>query len=120
MKKSTIASAATFFAILLHVTTASACGDKLLYLSRIYHHHSLADNTVAVYARPNSVLENVAALNLDKAFHEAGYRLILVRSDHDLANALQSGAADIIIADIADAPAIEQSALAARIPISPS
>jgi hypothetical protein len=42
-----------------------------------------------------------------------------VNNDHDLAMALQSHAADVVIADIADAPAIAESATAARILIIP-
>lgn len=119
MKKTAIASAAALLSVALSVTTASACGDKLLYLSRIYRHHEIADNTVAVYARPNSLLENVAALNMDKAFHEEGYHLLLINSDRDLAMALESGAPDVIIADIADTATIEQRASAAKVPIIP-
>jgi hypothetical protein len=99
-------------------TAAWACGDKLLHLSRIYRMHGL-DKTVMVFARPDSLLENVAALNLDKAFREEGYHLLLVNSNHDLALALQSGAADVVIADIADAAVIARSGAASKIPIIP-
>ena len=44
---------------------------------------------------------------------------MLVSSDRDLAMAIQSKAADVIIADIADVEAIDQPASAARIPIIP-
>jgi hypothetical protein len=119
MKKTAIASAALFLSVLLSAPRASACGDKLLYLSRIYRHHGLTNNTVAVFARPNSLLADVAGLKLDKVFHDEGYHLLLVDSDHDLAMALQSGAADVIIADVADVAAIQQSASTAKVPIIP-
>jgi hypothetical protein len=118
MKKTAIALAAILF-LILSAPPLSACGDKLLYLSRIYRHHGVTDNTVAVFARPNSLLDNVAALNLDKVFHDEGYHLLLVNSDRDLAMALRSGAADVVIADIADVAAIERPASAAKIPIIP-
>lgn len=119
MKKMAIASAGIFFSVLMSVTTASACGDKLLYLSRIYRHHGLTDNTVAIFARPGSLLENIAAPNLDKTFHENGYHLLVVNSHRDLTLALQSGAPDIIIADIADATSIDQPSSMGKIPIIP-
>jgi hypothetical protein len=119
MKKTALFSAAVLSCILLNTMPLSACGDKLLYLSRIYHHHGSANNTVAIFARPNSLLENVASLKLEKVFHEDGYHLLLVNSDRDLAMALQSGAADVVIADIADAAALEQAAQGSKIPIIP-
>ena len=119
MKKTAIAFASVFFAVLASTRPVSACGDKLLYLSRIYRHHSLINNTVAVFARPNSLLENASALHMEKTFHDEGYNLLLVNSDRDMAMALQSGAADVIIADVADVAGIQESASAARIPIIP-
>ena len=119
MKKKAIASASVFFSLVLGTPAMLACGDKLLHLSRIYRHHGSADSTVAVFARQNSLLDNVAALKLDKAFHDEGYKLLLINSDRDLEMAVQAGAADIIIADIADAGAIQQTASAAKIPIIP-
>jgi hypothetical protein len=119
MKKAAVASVAVILCVLSSATTVSACGDKLLYLSRIYRHHRPANNTVAIFARPNSLLENAAALKLDKIFHEEGYHLLLVNSEHDLAMALQSGAADVVISDIADVEFIQQRVSAAKIPIIP-
>jgi len=119
MKKTTIAYAAISLCLLLSATAVLACGDKLLYLSRIYRHHGIANSTVAVFARPNSLLENAAALNLAKAFHEEGYHLLLVNSDRDLTMALQSGAADVVIADISDVEVIRQRASEAKVPIIP-
>jgi hypothetical protein len=117
MKRMAIATAAVGF--LLSATTVLACGDKLLYLSRIYRHHSTTDSTVAVFARPNSLLANAAALNLEKTFHEAGYHLLLVNNDRDLTMVLQSGAANIVIADISDVETIQQQASEAKVPIIP-
>jgi len=103
----------------LGAATALACGDKLLFLSRIYRHHGAAGNIVAVYARPHSLLENASAQELSKAFHENGYHLLFVSNDHDLAMALQSHAADAVVADIADTAGIVQPAAAAGILVIP-
>jgi hypothetical protein len=119
MKKPVITFAIVFCFLCLSAATAWACGDKLLFLSRIYRHHGTAGNTVAVYARPHSLLENASAEELSKAFHQEGYHLLLINNDHDLAMALQSHAADVVIADIVDTAAIGESATAARILIIP-
>ena len=96
-----------------------ACGVKLLHLSRIYRHHNAAPITVAVFARPNSLLSNARALNLAKSFQEEGYRLLLVDNDQDLILALQSGAADLVISDMTDVETIREPALQAKVPIIP-
>jgi hypothetical protein len=116
MKKLALVAVASF---LVSATAALACGDKLLYLSRIYRRHETASRTVAVFARPNSLLGNTAALNLSKVFHEEGYHLLLVSSERDLTMALQSGVADVIIADIADVDSIQQRVGEATVPIIP-
>ena len=120
MKKTAVVPAVVGLCVLLSAATGSACGDKLLYLSRIYRHHGNANGTVAVFSRPNSLLENAANLNLSKSFHEAGYHLLVVNSYPDLAMALQSGAADVVIADIADVPTIQEQASKAKVPIIPA
>jgi hypothetical protein len=119
MKKTAIASAAIFFSALSSARPVSACGDKLLYLSRIYRHHELSNSTIAVYARPHSLLENAAGLKLDKVLHEEGYHLLLVNSESDLAMAIQSGTPDLVIADMGDVASIQQLTSTAKIPIVP-
>ena len=89
------------------VTTASACGDKLLRLSRLYRHQAkAANNTVLIYARPHSMVDSASSASLEKAFKEEGYKLLLVNSERELTLALQSGAVDVVIADVADASQI--------------
>jgi hypothetical protein len=119
MKKTATLLMSVFCLLSLSSASAWACGDKLLFLSRIYRHHGNSNNIVAIYARQHSLLENVSAEELSKAFHSEGYHLLLVKNDHDLAMALQSHAADVVIADIADTPAIEESAAAAKVSIIP-
>lgn len=92
-------------------TTASGCGDKLLRINRLYRNEAMAANsTVLVYARPNSLLDSASAGSLEKAFKREGYKLLLVNNEHEFALALQSGAADVVIADIADASQVAKLA----------
>jgi hypothetical protein len=94
--------------ILFAAITASACGDKLLHLSRIHRLRVTAGNgAVVIFSRPGSLLENVASLHLDKAFQEEGYHLLLVNNDRELALAIQSGVANVVITDVADVPLLQ-------------
>jgi hypothetical protein len=119
MKKMAIISAWVVSYGLAGVLPASACGDKLLYMSRIYRHHELNNTTIAVYARPHSLLENTASLKLDKAFQQEGYHLLVVNSQDDLAVAIQSGVPDVVVADLGDVASIDPLTAAAKIPIIP-
>lgn len=119
MKKTLIASAGVTVCLCLSATAVMACGDKLLYLNRIYFHRASANSTVAIFSHPNSLLENAARLNLAKAFDQDGYHLLLVNNGHDLALALQSGAADVVIADMTDVASIQMQFKEAKIPIIP-
>jgi hypothetical protein len=102
MKKS-IATLSVFLCVVLATTVAWACGDKLLHLNRIHHlRDSGSNNAVVIFSRPGSLLENAAALHLEKAFESEGYRMTLVNSDRDLTMAIQAGVADALILDIAD------------------
>ena len=117
MKRKAILFTSVFCFLCLSAATAGACGDKLLFLSRIYRLHGTSTNIVGVYARPHSLLANSSAEELSKTFHQEGYHLLMVNNDHDLAMALQSHAVDVVIADIADTSALEQPANAAKVPI---
>lgn len=108
-----------YLSCLLSAATAWACGDKLLFLSRIYRHHGTNGATVAVYARPHSLLENSSAAELSKPFHEEGYHLLVLNNDHDLALAIQSHAIDAVVADISDIAAIRDSSNTAGILLIP-
>jgi hypothetical protein len=114
MKRTTGISFILLFAMSAN-TPLSACGDKLLHLSRIHRHHAVrAETTVAVFARPDSLLANTSAQDLEKHFREAGYRLLLVNNDRELALAVESGAADVVIADISDAPSVRRLSAATQ------
>src|SRR5215831_12886431 len=97
------------FLVLAFAIAASACGDKLLHLSRIHRFHALAGNgSVVIFARPNSLLENAASFQLEKAFKNEGLRLRLVSTDHEFAEAIQSGKVDVVILDTADKDAVRR------------
>ncbi len=102
MKKTT-AVPVVIVSVLLAAITASACGDKLLHLSRIYRRHAMnSTGAVVIFSRPNSLLENAASLHLDKAFQEEGYHVVFINTERELTLAIQSGVADVVIADIED------------------
>ena len=89
--------------VLSTAIAASACGDKLLHISRIHRSHTPAANgLVVVFARPNSLLENAAGFHLEKAFKDEGLGLRLVSTDSQLEEVIRSGKADVVIVDIAD------------------
>src|SRR4051812_4223747 len=102
--KRTTAVALIAVAISFSAVAASACGDKLLHLSRIHRSHAFSNTgSIVVFARPNSLLENAANIHLASAFQDAGHKLLLVNTDRELTQAIQSGVADVVIVDIADA-----------------
>jgi hypothetical protein len=106
--------------VLTIAVSASACGDKLLHLSRIHRSHAPAGNAmVVVFARPNSLLENAASFHLERAFKQEGVVLRLVSTDSELAEVLQSGKADVAIVDIADKDLVRKLASAASLLVVP-
>jgi hypothetical protein len=105
--KKTVTAALVIACVFMAAIAASACGDKLLRLNRIYRHHPMAaDTTVLVFARRDSLLDGASTLSLEKVFREDGYRLLLVNNERELVRALQAGVADVVIADIVDAASI--------------
>ena len=108
---------------LLVMTTAigaSACGDKLLHLSRIHRlHPSSVTGSVVVFAKPNSLLENAASFHLEKAFKDEGLGVRLVSTDRELMDLIQSGKADVVIVDIADTDAVQRLTSAAPLLVVP-
>jgi hypothetical protein len=105
MKRAYITASAVL-CLLLANTSAPACGDKLLHLSRIHRRHTNSNFAVLVYSRPDSLLQNAADLHLEKTFHDEGYSVLFAKSEREVALALQSGAANAVISDIADAESV--------------
>lgn len=106
MRKS-IVVLAIVASVLLAAVAASACGDKLLQLSRIHHRHAVGESVaVLVFSRPGSLLSNAANLRLEQTFQQEGYHVVLVNTEGELAAALQARVSNIVIADVADLPAV--------------
>lgn len=98
------------FLVLATAIAASACGDKLLHLSRM--HRALAmHGSVVVYSRPNSLLGNAASLRLESAFQKAGHSVRLISNDRELDAAIRWSPPDVVIVDIADIAAVRELAL---------
>jgi hypothetical protein len=91
--------------ILTSAPDLSACGDKLLHLNRL-HRAKTKPASVVVFYRPDSLLGGTSPERLNKAFEEAGHKLILVTTDRDLRAALQAGVAEVLIADLQDAASL--------------
>jgi len=91
--------------VLISSPSASACGDKLLRLTRL-HRGKTTPVSVVVYARPNSLLQDVATMQMNKAFQSEGHKLTVIKSGRDLEAALQAGVADVLIADVSDASTV--------------
>jgi len=108
------------FLVLTTAVAASACGDKLLHLSRIHRFHALASNgSVILFARPNSLLENAASFHLERAFKDEGLSLRLVRTDRELEEAIESGKVDVVIVDIADRDVVRRVTSSAPVLVVP-
>jgi hypothetical protein len=87
--------------VLLSAPGASACGDKLLHLTRL-HRSKTIPVSVVVFSRPNSLLQDAGTAQMSKAFENAGHKLTLVKSESDLQAAMRAGVAEVLIADLAD------------------
>src|SRR5436190_4637777 len=118
-------SIALLFAVVLLGSSArlSACGDKFLVVGRGTRFQSGARAThpasVLIYAPPECVPPKSAC---DKKFQivlrQAGYRSMTATSAEELAGLLKQRSYDVVIADIADARAVER--LAALEPSGPA
>lgn len=87
-----------------------ACGDKFLILGRGTRFQRAAARTPAsilVYANPTSNLPKALAnLPVEATLRKAGYKPTTVTSTSDLDAALGRGGWDLVLADIADSPAL--------------
>ena len=98
---------------------ASACGDKLLMLGRGVKFGSISSSyhaSIIAYI-PESVLQS-AAINdaqFQQTVRKAGHRLRLVRQVDALAEAVQSGAYDIILVDLQDSALVDKQVTTAAV-----
>lgn len=90
---------------------ANGCGDKLLVLGRGIRLEALLGNrTAKILAYQHTGThgaELIADLEFQSALKSAGYQLRVVRDTEELEVALRLGKYDLVVADIADASAVE-------------
>jgi hypothetical protein len=101
------------------VLLASACGDKLLVLgagAKFGNHTSPHHALIIVYV-PDSVPQSAAVNDpqFQAALRKAGVKLHLVQQEDVLAEAVQSGRYDIILADLQDAAQLDKQVTAADV-----
>jgi len=88
---------------------AWACGDKLLMLGRgirFQSRHTPHPAVVLVYM-PDSTRGTLVDPKLESALTEAGHKLRLVGTEEELARAIRSGGFDVVLADVAEAHALQ-------------
>jgi hypothetical protein len=90
---------------------ANACGDKLLVLGRGIRLEALLGNRTAKILAYQHTGTHGAELIADPQFQSAlkstGYQLRVVRDIEELEVALRLGKYDLVVADVADASAVE-------------
>ena len=87
-----------------------ACGDKFLVVSRgtRFERAPLARQNVGIllYANPTSDLRKaITSLSVEAALRKAGYRPFSVSNIDDLDKALRAGGWELVVVNLADAPA---------------
>ena len=117
-----------FFPLALGVVAATlgthdvvACGDKFLVPSRGARFElSMAVRqkaAILLYTNPQSALAGtVARLSIDPALQKAGYRPTFVVAAAALEQALSRGGWDVVLADVADGPAVRRAVAAPDAP----
>ena len=99
----------------LWVTVAGvyACGDKFLVVGRgvRYARPNVPFHvaSILIYKRPDSeFLSTTADVELQNTLKQAGHRFRVVTGPEELEEALKQGGVDIVLADLADAPGLEE------------
>jgi len=101
-------------------SAADACGDKFLLVGRgpkfQRAYAAIYPGNVLVYAHahPGSTAA-IHDVQLQKDLKQSGHRVVVVEDRGLFEQALQSGGFDIVLADVADAPALD-----AKVAASPS
>jgi len=98
--------------LLLSAWPAGACGDKLLVLGRgVRFQVETADFPASIlfYLNPNTPgAEKVEFTQLQGIMRQAGHKFRTVKGREELAAALRTARFDIVLADFADAPRLEE------------
>jgi ABC-type amino acid transport substrate-binding protein len=102
------------FASTLLATDLAACGDKFLVAGRgtRFQRGSAHPVAVVVYAPASSSLASArfGKTSVDTVLSRGGYHPATAASPEQLAEALRSGKADIVVADASDARAVADAA----------
>ncbi len=99
-------------ALFLSGMSASACGDKLLVLGRgVRFQNDTQPASILIYLRSGSPASAaVGDPKFQSTLRDAGHKLRAVGSRQEVDEALKTGRYDILLVDVADAPALEQTA----------
>jgi len=102
----------TLIVCLFSAWPAGACGDKLLVLGgRVRFQVDTAEYPASIlfYLNPNTPgSDKVEFTQLQSILRQAGHRFRTVQGREELASALKTARFDLILADFADAPRIEE------------
>ena len=111
-----IAAAIVVTLALQNAVPIDACGDKLLMLGRglrFQSHHTPRAAAVLLYlpaaARSGGALSDP---RLESALTEAGHTVRTVASRAEMSDALRTGQYDVLVADLAEAPALQRNPVA--------
>ena len=96
-----------------------ACGEKLLILGRAIRfqsRHTPRAASVLLYLPRSAAPQPLADPNLESALREAGHAVRAVTTSTELETALRSGGYDVVLANVTDAPDLDQ----ARVMVDPN
>ena len=105
------------FAALSQSAPIHACGEKLLVLGRgvrFQSRHTPRAATVLLYLSPNLSGRPLRDPNLETALKEAGHAVRAVTTRADFESAVRTGNFDVVLADLTDAPDLEQAQAVAQ------
>jgi hypothetical protein len=112
VKRYLLASIVVMMSVVMHNSTLVACGEKLLALGRgirFQSRHSPRPASVLLYLPQSASGRPLTDPNLEAALKEAGHTVRAATTDADLESALRSGAYDVVLANITDAPDLERA-----------
>ena len=111
MSKGLLVAGLLISSVAVSTVDLAACGDKFLVASRGTRFTRAATArppaNILVYANPSSTLPKaLEKAEVDSTLKKAGYRPTSVSAPADFEAAMKQGGWDIVVADIADSPAI--------------
>jgi hypothetical protein len=113
MKSAMVTIGIASAAIVVAWTDAQACGDKFLVVGRGVRyervHPAVHPGSILIYMNPGSRVPAAAKeIQLQSSLKRAGHRVETVENAAQLQDALRSAKYDLVLADIADSPALER------------